>query len=204
MSAVPQDGSFWINPRTFWTDERIARWKSALFTEQSTEVLPYLMILSPRSYAYWGKVLFALQPLTVSPDNISMDVRFFWLRPYLRGPTINLTTCPSLPNNITSPIRNMKLFNHITEQTIRSGTKITLRTDNPQLRSLPSKDLLEMQWALHRLTALSGGVEAVFHCYSSDDDDFYLGEEGSWGDTDIVDMEEDWPEAPVSFGHRDV
>lgn len=57
MNVVPQDGSFWACLSVFWTNEEIFRWKSVVFSEQSTEVLPNLMTRNPNAHAYWGKVL---------------------------------------------------------------------------------------------------------------------------------------------------
>ncbi|GAD92980.1 predicted protein [Paecilomyces variotii No. 5] len=181
MNTLHRDQYFWFPLGMFWTEEQISRWKSAISTEQSTEVLPNLMSLCPNAHAYWDKTLLALKPLDVSQDGASMDVQFFWLRPCNRLPSVRLTTRPCLSDDSTSPINNVKLFDHVTDRVIHSGDIITLRTDDPQLRPLPRKDLLEMQWFLHRLTALSGGAEAPFYCNDPEDDDSY----DEIGDSDI-------------------
>ncbi|RFU29569.1 hypothetical protein B7463_g6784, partial [Scytalidium lignicola] len=50
------------------------------------------------------------------------------------------------------------------------GEEATSKTDDPERRPLPSKDLLDMQWVLHRLAALAGGAEAVEYSHHPDDD----------------------------------
>jgi hypothetical protein len=42
---------------------------------------------------------------------------------------------------------------------ICSGYEISLKTDGPVSRPLPDFRLLEMQWYLHRVTAMSGAAE---------------------------------------------
>jgi hypothetical protein len=41
---------------------------------------------------------------------------------------------------------------------IESGDIFTFTTDDPAIRPLPSWELLDMQWVLQRLTAMSGGA----------------------------------------------
>jgi hypothetical protein len=41
---------------------------------------------------------------------------------------------------------------------IESGDIFTFTTDDPVIRPLPSWELLDMQWVLQRLTAMSGGA----------------------------------------------
>ncbi|PLN79766.1 hypothetical protein BDW42DRAFT_194898 [Aspergillus taichungensis] len=40
-----------------------------------------------------------------------------------------------------------------------SGDEITLQTDNPEIRPLPSVELLAMQWMLNRVKAISGAAD---------------------------------------------
>jgi hypothetical protein len=148
----------------------INKWKKVVFTKQKTEVCENLITLSPSAHAYWTKALFALKPLSVTADGKSMDVQLFWLRAYKRLQTIPLMTRPELPDGLKGSVGNVKLFNHLTDQKLCSGDIITLQTDDPENKPLPSKDLLEMQWLLHRLTALSGGAKAIPTYYNSDDD----------------------------------
>lgn len=170
MHAIPKSDSFWVNLTSFWPEEMINKWKKVVFTEQKTEVCENLITLSPNAHAYWTKALFALKPVSVAADEKSMDVQLFWLRPHKRLRSIPLMTRPELPDDLEGSVDNVKLFNHLTDQKLCSGDIITLQTDDPKNKPLPSKDLLEMQWLLHRVTALSGGAEAIPTYYDSDDD----------------------------------
>jgi hypothetical protein len=78
-------------------------------------------------------------------------------------------TRPELPDDLEGLVDNVKLFNHLTDQKIYSGDIVTLQTDDPEKKPLPSKDL-EMQWILHRLTALGVGAEAISIYCDSDND----------------------------------
>ena len=62
------------------------------------------------------------------------------------------------------------LFDFPTKQEICSGQKISLTTDDPKMRPLPKFALLEMQWILHRLAAMSGVAE-IHDDFDNDDDD---------------------------------
>jgi hypothetical protein len=46
-----------------------------------------------------------------------------------------------------------------TGERIYSGHKVTVTTDDPDERPLPSWELLDMQWVLQRLLAISGAAE---------------------------------------------
>lgn len=52
-----------------------------------------------------------------------------------------------------------KLFNHITNTLISSGDEIALTTEDPELQPLPDMRLLEMQYFLHRVAAMSGAAD---------------------------------------------
>lgn len=65
-----------------------------------------------------------------------------------------------------------KLYDFQVDQEITSSTIIRFETDNPVERPLPSWDILELQWLLHRITAMSGASEE----YEDDCDD-----DGYWG-----------------------
>ena len=49
-----------------------------------------------------------------------------------------------------------------------------LRTGDPEKMPLPSRELLEMQWTLHRLSVIAGAAEVYddFSDNDSDDDGF--------------------------------
>ncbi|KKZ62463.1 hypothetical protein EMCG_03126 [[Emmonsia] crescens] len=95
---------------------------------------------------------------------------------------MRVTTFPELPSDLSGLVENVRPFNCETCEVIRSGTTITLRTDDPETKPLPNKSLLDMQWVLHRLTALSGRADVLGLGFASNDN----GSDGSL-DLDISD-----------------
>jgi hypothetical protein len=51
------------------------------------------------------------------------------------------------------------LFDIKSEKKFCSGDEFSLETDDPVLRLLSNFKLLEMQWFLHRVTAMSGAAK---------------------------------------------
>ena len=139
----------------YWDANLISRWKTHVFGLKGTEVCQNMITLSPSAHAYWGAALFALKPVSLSKDQKELVVQFFWLRPVARVHRVSLRSRPVLHGDLGGSVSNIKLFNCQTEAKICSGDHITLTTEDPTTMPLPSIDLLEMQWVLHRLTALS-------------------------------------------------
>ncbi|RFU28973.1 hypothetical protein B7463_g7352, partial [Scytalidium lignicola] len=152
--------------------ERIARWQNALFTEKRTEVCENLMTMCPNAYAYWRRAYFTLKPIEVSEDKEVMKVKLFWLRKYEGSKSVSIVNVPELPSHLNG-INNVKLFNNESEKPLHSGEVIFFKTEDPVKKPLPSMDILDMQWVLHRFTALSGGAELINYTYNSDDPDDY-------------------------------
>lgn len=92
---------------------------------------------------------------------------------------VAITDIPSWVNHHDASPLGCKLFNCLTEQKICSGDVITMRTEDPISHPLPSWDLLDMQWVLHRVVALSGAGEASEEDLDSDDESS-LNYEGEW------------------------
>lgn len=100
-----------------------------------------------------------------------MDVQFFWLEKERFVRSMDLIPGRLSPNDLSSGPKTFKLFDCETEDLIRSGHIVTISSDDPELHPLLSMALLEMQWILHRVLAMSGAAEAPDHAeYESDDD----------------------------------
>jgi len=152
----------------FWSDERVNAWNDALFTDDdddddddkgAAETCSNLICLAPHAHAYWSRALFALRLIKLSDDKKRLDVQFFWLRRYKHTDRVNILWTPFLPADLNGAPNNIKLFDCTSERKIRSGDIITLHTDDPEKQPLPSMALLEMQWILHRVSALSGAEQ---------------------------------------------
>lgn len=157
------DGSIWDFLKLFWDDDKVETWLAAL-VEDGTESLRNQITMSPSVYSAWGSGLFALRPVKESVEERCMDVQFYWLP---RGSPCresrmdisNLTDAPHLPANLPNGHGTTKFWNSVTEEKIVSGTVIELVTLRPNELPLPSVDLLEMQWYLHRVMAITGAGE---------------------------------------------
>jgi hypothetical protein len=57
---------------------------------------------------------------------------------------------------------------------ICSGDEISLTTDDPVSQPLPDLRLLEMQWFLHRVTAMSGAAEPQDDFHDKDSNDNFM------------------------------
>jgi hypothetical protein len=165
--------NFWDILKRFWSDDRVQEWRNAIFPHQNNpdkgvEACYNLICLSPDAYAYWTKAYFALKPIQLSDDKKCLDVEFHWISQYNHSSEIDILTSPLSSEG--SGGRCVGLFDIITGQRFYSGKKISLTTDDPVTRPLPHLALLEMQWILHRMTAMSGAAE-IYDNVNNDDDD---------------------------------
>ncbi|KAF1817665.1 hypothetical protein P152DRAFT_26074 [Eremomyces bilateralis CBS 781.70] len=136
-----------------------------------TEASHNLMCLSPNAHAYWGRAYFALKLIRLSDDKKRLDVQFSWLPPRNYTPQVDVLQRPSLPADLDQGPNLVKLFHYETEEKICSGDKNSLETDDPVARPLPDLGILEMQWLLHHVAAMSGAAEPRDDFGGDDDGD---------------------------------
>jgi hypothetical protein len=156
----------------FWSKKRIDAWYNAIFSNPAkTEICQNLICLAPHAHAYWERAYFALKPIRISDDKKRLDIQFFWLssNPHVLG--VNILQAPSLTVDSDQGPNFTMLFNLNSEKKIQSGDEISLETDDPVSRPLPEFRLLEMQWFLHRMTAISGAAEPQDDFNDKDSDD---------------------------------
>ncbi|OJJ51244.1 hypothetical protein ASPZODRAFT_21730 [Penicilliopsis zonata CBS 506.65] len=174
----------------FWSPEKINKWLS--HKEDVFNSVANRLALAPSCHAYWDNGLFGLLPIRVAPDEMSMQVQFYWLRGenlpatghslLLENDDENFIIPPIvLPSDLrkggrkynpdTHNAPNLILVNNDTECVISSGDVIELTTPDPESLPLPNEDLLELQWTLHRLSALCAAAGWQPPDYDDDDDD---------------------------------
>ena len=120
-----------------------------------------LISLCPNAHNYWTRGLFALKPLELSSDRRKLDLQFFW-QPQAKfkvDERVNLLTEPSSSRGLNFVDKCGLSYDLNRPVPIRSGDTFTLTTDDPESRPLPSIDLLDMQWVLQRVVAMSGAAE---------------------------------------------
>jgi hypothetical protein len=141
----------------FWSQERVNAWYNAIFPT-GTEICQNLISLCPHTHAYWDRAYFALKPIRISDDKKRLDVQLFWLSSNPSASEVSLLQIPPLSASDQGP-NSTKLWNVDSEKKLCSGDIVSFETDDPVTRPLPDIRLLEMQWFLHRVTAMSGGAE---------------------------------------------
>ncbi|QMW42050.1 hypothetical protein G4B11_005374 [Aspergillus flavus] len=165
QKSKTEQEQFWETISNFWTSEKIDSWKAEVLGPQGTEHCANLMCFSNIAHKLWEKARFALYPLQLSDDKKTLTVKFFWLptMKYLRSQSITRLPSPIAPDLISSTkdgIPFAKLFKLVTEEKIRSGDILTFYTTDPVKLPLPSVKLLQLQWTLHRVLAMSGAADA--------------------------------------------
>ncbi|KKK17884.1 hypothetical protein ARAM_005780 [Aspergillus rambellii] len=164
LSKTEQE-EFWEILPIFWTSEKTDSWKAEILGPQGTEHCANLMCFSNIAHKLWEKARFALCPRQLSDDLTTLTVKFFWLptMDYLKSQSITRAPSPIAPDLISSPkdgIPFAKLFKLATEEKIPSGDILTFHTTDPVKLPLPSVKLLQLQWTLHRVLAMSGAADA--------------------------------------------
>ncbi|KAL5362415.1 hypothetical protein BJX96DRAFT_153904 [Aspergillus floccosus] len=118
-------------------------------------------------HALWDKARFALRPIQTTSTVV--EVQFYWL-PANEKKKLDARNKPGIGMYRESAM-GCKLFNVRTEKVITSGEVIRITTPDPEKLPLPSYELLELQWFLHRVAALSGAADVDDSDDDSDDDD---------------------------------
>ena len=156
--------SFWDVLKTFWSPEKIDTWQEAIFHPGSTtglDICSNLVTFSYGAHAYWNNALFALQPIAVSEDKLSLSLRFFWLLKYHHSSSIDLLTQPKTLHGLKGGLDYTGWYKFQEKRALEAGDIIRIITDNPETKPLPSLELLRMQWILTRLVALSAILTAI-------------------------------------------
>lgn len=186
----PRGNSIWGSLGVFWSKERVESWYNAIFPEgKYAEACYNRLCLSPSAHRYFGKGYFALKPISIYDDQKYMVVKFFWLH---KGPSdnafVNFRDTPLLEGQDEGDGYS-RLFNHETTSIIRSGDELRLKTENPQTHPLPRWDILEMQWFMNRVVAISGAadVEDDYSDGDDDDDEYELASSYYEQDFDLLD-----------------
>jgi hypothetical protein len=159
FKASPDLLSFWAVLRQFWSQDRVDAWYNAIFSE-GTEVVYNLMCFGPHVHKYHERAYFALEPKEISNDKKRLTVKFYWLPRYQYSDEVDILCSPLIPEDLDGENHGVGLWNLSTKKQICSGDEIYLETNDPERLPLPDLRILEMQWILHRVTALSGAAES--------------------------------------------
>ena len=170
--------------KNFWPAEKVTAWEEIVFPdgpeeEHGLETPRNLITFSSDAHRLWNHGVFALKPISISEDNTTLTIQFFWqTKQPLTMLTINLTTMPLSTRGLDHG--NDGTYLHARRPSedgpskfylIKSGDIFKLKTDDPEARPLPSMALLEMQWFLQRVMGMAGSADKLksWDCHFSDD-----------------------------------
>lgn len=152
---------FWEALECYWSPENVSAWKEQVLDPDGVDTCSNLMCLVNVARRLWELAVFALKPLSLSEDKRQLEVQFYWLPMNRYRQTMPVTAIPSpFPHNLSSTNAGYTtvLCNIVTRSRISSGDIFTFKTDDPVGHPLPSMQLLNMQWILTRVLALSGAA----------------------------------------------
>jgi len=173
--------TFWDCLKNFWPREKVTAWEAELFPEGISgigiESVHNRITFSPSAHDYWNRGAFALKPISMSDDNTTLKVQFFWQKKQTdTQAAMSLLTTPFSTEDLDQnegafDTGIVRLFN-CRDKRIQSGDFFELKTDNAIARPLPSFQLLEMQWFLQRVVGMAGAaVPYEGHWVDEDSDD---------------------------------
>jgi hypothetical protein len=176
-----QRHDFWNHLKSFWSQEKVAAWEAELFPqgicETGLETVYNLITLSRGAHEMWGRGAFALKPIFVSDNKMTLEVQFFWQKKQTDSQTMSLLTTPfsteGLDQNEGAYDHGQRadLMNSRTRQCIKSGEYFKIQTDDPSTKPLPSFQLLEIQWFLQRILGMAGAADIDRPAYLDSDSD---------------------------------
>jgi hypothetical protein len=150
--------------------------------------------------------------MEMSDDKKSLKVQFYWLPKCKHSNSVDILRVPTIPGNADGKLWDIGLWNVKTDQRIISGDIIELETNDPEELPLPDFRLLNMQWMLHRVSALSGAAEPCDDDFNGEDDDDWedatLENEEELGDGWSVNSQRSFspspPSSPINSPYKDV
>ena len=200
---------FWDQLKNFWPEEKVAAWEAELFPrgidEMGLDRAYNLITLSAGAHKAWDRGAFALKPISVSNDNTTLKIQFFWQKKQndIQATAMSLLTTPFSTKDLD---RNEGAYDHgfyrlvniSTLEPIKSGQFFELQTDDPIQRPLPSFQLLEMQWFLQRVAGMAGAAGDLHWEDWDEDSDEEIPNLGldEVGDTSFVSTDPSLPASP--------
>ncbi|KAK9311769.1 hypothetical protein V1524DRAFT_473140 [Lipomyces starkeyi] len=126
----------------YLADER-DNFRCVLTGDPSREKTYNLITLSRTAHDMWARGAFALKPISVSNDNMTLKVQFFWQQ-------------KQTDIQATMTFDSARAVLYYADKRITSGQFFELHTNDPATKPLPSFQLLEMQWFLQRVAGMAG------------------------------------------------
>ena len=160
---------FWSILRWFWSPDKVDSWRAKIFRNDTTsmfvgvETIENMLTLTETLHRFHTEGAFALRPIRMSDDKTQLELEFHWLVRQQRDSAerVDLMEQPLSSRDLSYSRRELIAcrFDDVTKPTLLvSGTRFTMTTEDPIKLPLPDPGLLEMQWHLQRVMAMSGAA----------------------------------------------
>lgn len=169
--------NFWEVLRMFWPEAKVDAWRAKIFhdngTSYGTETVENMITFTATLHNFHTEGAFALRPVRITADKTQLELEFHWLKRHVRDARamVDLRDLPMSSRGLKDSGHGQFLCfmdNGVPTQLV-SGHRFIMTTDDPVNKPLPDPGLLELQWHLQRILAMSGG--AGWKEDDSDDDD---------------------------------
>jgi hypothetical protein len=121
--------------RMFWTSSRVQFWEDTIFSNGTEVVHVSLPIVTHTKER--------IKAPELSPDNRRLKIGFVWFPLHQNSSYVDVFECPLMPAGLKHSPNNIKLWNVETEQILRAGDEIWLKTDDPVLMPPPDRIILD-------------------------------------------------------------
>ena len=111
---------------------------------------------------------------------LCLDIQFFWLGKGNHTSEVGILQRPTLPVDLNQGPNVTMLYNVQTRKEVCSADQISLETDGPVAHPLSDFRLLEMQWFLNRVVAMSGATETQDDFGDDSDDGLPMALQKRW------------------------
>ncbi|EOA86497.1 hypothetical protein ACJQWK_08628 [Exserohilum turcicum] len=174
---------FWKVLGMFWPSKLVEAWRGKIFVDpnenKGTETVENMLTLTSTLHRFHTKGVFALRPVQMSEDKTQLELEFHWLvleeRESSKRVNLFVEPKPSYDRRSSGkgygPFFRINPTNDHDSVLLVSGTRFALSTDDPKERPLPDPGLLELQWHLQRVLAMSGAAGWKEEEFDNDDDD---------------------------------
>ena len=166
----------------FWPEEKVASWHDKIFqdnrtaTPKGTEAVENMLTLTATLHRFHSEGAFALRPVRMSDDKTQLELEFHWLVRQQRDSRtkVDLMEQPLSSRDRTESQRGYtfcRFGDSAIPALLTSGMRFTMMTDDPVSKPLPDPGLLEMQWHLQCILAMSGAAGWSEEDFDNDDPD---------------------------------
>jgi len=158
---------FWDILRMFWPRDKVDNWHAKLFRDnrvepRATETVENMLTFTSTLHRFHSEGAFALRPVRISDDKTQLELEFHWLARQERDSSamVDLLEEPLSSRNRKDSGNGYQFcrFDDANPTLLVSGTKFTMTTDDAINKPLPDPGLLELQWHLQRILAMSGAA----------------------------------------------